>query len=39
MELIMASLRRRLELVLFGLYFVAIAVGTAMETIGQLAGR
>lgn len=35
----MASVRKRLEQVVFGLYFVIVAVGTAMEAITQLVVR
>jgi len=35
----MASVRRRLEQFFFGVYFVAIVVGTAMETITQFVAR
>lgn len=35
----MASVRKRLEQAVFGLYFVIVAVGTAMEAIAQIVAR
>ncbi|VIO75509.1 hypothetical protein CI1B_59950 [Bradyrhizobium ivorense] len=35
----MASARKRLEQILFGLYIVAGAVGMMMEAIAQVVGR
>jgi hypothetical protein len=38
-ELIMASVRRRLEQFFFVVYVAAIVVGTTMEAMSQLASR
>jgi hypothetical protein len=36
MEIFMRSLRKRVEVVCFGLYLAAIFLGTSMEAIGQI---
>jgi hypothetical protein len=38
-EIIMASARKRLELICFSLYFAVILAGTSMEAIGQILTR
>jgi hypothetical protein len=39
MEGIMRPMRKRLEVVCFGLYVAAIVLGTSMDAIGQIFSR
>jgi hypothetical protein len=39
MEGIMRSLRRRFELLCFGLYVAVVAVGTSVDVVGRVLGH